>query len=166
MITNVYSIARSARVERMINLDLTAQGCGPDHPMRGVFGWGSHYAIARNEQWEIVGAISYEVEPILEQVDICHMRVLEQRRGIGHQLIAHLAVVAGDRFHGDRYTIVVHSAVESAVPFYAKTGADFANRCSHVGTWPVATVRDLRDGRTPTPGYVAPNREGAVIVVV
>jgi hypothetical protein len=128
---------------------LDRQGLHPENPLRGVIQYnfrGSHTLFHRNEAGEIDAGIHYTHLKRDKEIHVADMRVLPKRQGIGTRALIHLA-----REHPD-HTMRVYGAVDSAKPWYARTGADIRHRSS-IGEWDESAMAALRAG-APTPKSV------------
>jgi hypothetical protein len=153
------SMLRSTRANvTALRREMDAMGLAELHPLRAVLSgrMGSHLFVARDAEGRLVGGIDASVTKFRGQTDVgvLNMRVIEQRTGHGQRLIADCATMVDGG--GE---LRVYSAVTSAKPFYAKTGATFTPGSS-LGTWSPESVAAMKAGQTPPPGEVISPAEG------
>lgn len=134
--------------QKLLDAEMTAQGIGEDHPMRGVLtrARGNRLAVVR-QRGKIVGGLAMDVSS--GSVGINEVRVLnaDQKGGVGTELIRQ----AAQQVTGKYGSLNVYGAVNSAKPFYVKTGARFTPD-SDLGSWSDEAIAALKAGKTPPPG--------------
>lgn len=116
----IESVKLTATLQKTLNKEIDAQGLPADSPIRGVIDHrGSLLAIARDPEGKILGAIAYTKD---DQISTQDFRVLDEKRGTGTKIMQHLAQEALTTKDKE---IGLYGAIQSAVPFYQKMGAEF-----------------------------------------
>lgn len=147
----------------------------PDEIMRSVIDnrGGNRVAVFRNERNEVVGAANFNRDHYGKENGLVDMRVNREARGhgAGHKLISAVAQDAQAASKGKNdWGMNVTNALDSAVPFYAQTGARFRNENSSVGYWDAAATnaaaasRHVDNRGTLTPKQVARAAGGGTVV--
>ena len=152
----VTMIRGDIRRERMaISRELDAQGLDEMNPLRHIFEspMGNRVAVIRNDAGEVVGGVQFDVNRSGRSIDVMDMRVLPKKQGYGTEAFREIAKIAVE----NDYDIAVHSALESAKPFYMKLGAHFQIGHS-TGHWTDET-RDALAAGTPKAGSNTPYDE-------
>jgi hypothetical protein len=149
-------VANTAGARAEIGRQLDAQGERPESPLRGVLQYGvtGNRIIAHRDPatGHLDAGIRYthQKRPVtqLHNIELEDVRVMPKRQGIGGRMLRELA-----RTHPEARDMGVSGAVESAIPWYEKQGAQFARyqgkRYSHVGEWDKAAMKALREGGGP-----------------
>jgi hypothetical protein len=143
------SVANTSGARAEIGRQLTAQGLGPENPLRGVLqhNAGTNRLLLHRDPatGHIDAGVAYTLDKRLREsthnISIHDVRVLPERQGVGTRMIAQLA-----KQHPEAKDMAVYGAIESAKPFYARTGARMSARTS-MGEWDRQAMQDLRDGR-------------------
>jgi hypothetical protein len=149
--TKAETIRATVANQKAIDRELADIGLPDDHPMRGVLtrAQGSHFVVARDRgTGKITGGMAIFKDS--GDVTIKQVRVFNDQKGggVGTEMIREAA-----RQTGPRGELSVHGAIESAKPFYAKTGATFRSNTS-TGTWSPEAIAALKAGAVPPPGRV------------
>lgn len=151
-----HSVPSTASSRKAIAAELDRQGLDKNSPLRGVLGdyRGSHLLIHRDSSGKIDAGVSYTHDKRGKSIELHEVRVLPKKQGIGTQMLSDLA----QRHPG--HTMTVYGAVESAKPWYAKTGATMVPHSS-VGYWDKESVDALRRGAPEAKTYSGAANKGA-----